>query len=81
MAFVLRPIKDQSMTDKKAGAPSSHRDENGIGQQGSQNKHREGKQDLPSSNGTANSMDDAGNSRDANQPGNKTAKKNEQAGQ
>lgn len=57
--------------NNKQGDPSTQGSGHTTGQQGSPHGGKEGKQ---------GSNDNAGNSRDANEPDNKTARKNEGAG-
>jgi hypothetical protein len=69
------------MTNRNGGGPSSQGAGNTIGHQGSPHGGKEGKQgEASGSAGGAREMDDAGNSRDANRPANKTAKQNERGG-
>lgn len=81
LGIVRRAIrKFRPMTEKKGGGPSSQGAGNTTGQQGSPHGGKEGKQGGSGPEVGAGSMDDAGDSRDANKPGNKTAKQNERGG-
>ena len=68
---------DENPTGQKGGGPSSQGAGHTSGQQGSPDGGKEGKGGSQVGSVDSTSMDDAGNSRDANQPDNKTAKRNE----
>ena len=71
---------DKNPTEQNGGGPSSQGAGNSSGQQGSPDGGKEGKSGSQVGSVDSTSMDDAGNSRDANQPDNKTAKRNKAGG-
>lgn len=71
----------EQASGQKGGGPSARGAGHTTGQQGSPQGGKDGKQGSSNTSNDNSGNDNSGNSRDANKSGNKTAQKNQQAGE